>query len=153
MMAGSTTSSTQGDSEVEQHREKTTNDSPGKKQSLLGVDGKDLKAQGQSDGRAVRADGNVELTEEDAYDKLGYSLPEWRKWSILVLILLIQTSMNSSASIYGFAIEGVAEEFQVSETKARLGQALFLIFYAFGCELWAPWSEELGRWPTREFYI
>lgn len=22
----------------------------------------------------------------------------------------------------------------------------FLVAYAFGCELWAPWSEELGRW-------
>lgn len=22
----------------------------------------------------------------------------------------------------------------------------FLLAYAFGCELWAPWSEELGRW-------
>lgn len=23
---------------------------------------------------------------------------------------------------------------------------VFLLAYAFGCELWAPWSEELGRW-------
>ena len=22
----------------------------------------------------------------------------------------------------------------------------FLVAYAFGCEIWAPWSEELGRW-------
>lgn len=25
---------------------------------------------------------------------------------------------------------------------------IFLVFYAFGCELWAPWSEELGRKPV-----
>ena len=152
-MTGSTTSSTiHGDSEGDQHPEKTVNGEVGKKQSLLGVDPRDLKAQGQSDGKVVRADGKVELTEEDAYDKLGYTLPEWRKWSILVMILLIQTSMNSNASMYGFAVEGVAEEFGISETKARLGQFLFLITYAFGCELWAPWSEELGRWPTREYF-
>lgn len=26
----------------------------------------------------------------------------------------------------------------------------FLVTYAFGCELWAPWSEELGRWPIMQ---
>ena len=151
-MTGSTTSSTieNDSSERDRKQEKNVNRGPSNKQSLLGVDSEDLKAQGQQEGRVVRADGKVELTEDDAYDKLGYTLPEWRKWSILVLILLIQTSMNSNASMYGFAVEGVAEEFQISETKARLGQFLFLITYAFGCELWAPWSEELGRWPTRE---
>jgi phage shock protein PspC (stress-responsive transcriptional regulator) len=154
-MPGSTRSSTiNGDSDPDhQPREKSVDQGTSgtdNKQSLLGVDSEDLKATGQQPGKAVRADGKVELTEDEAYDKLGYTLPEWRKWSILVLILLIQTSMNSNASMYGFAVEGIAEEFGVSETKARLGQALFLIFYAFGCELWAPWSEELGRWPTRE---
>jgi hypothetical protein len=156
-MPGSARSSTiNGDSDIDhQPREKSvdqgTAGTTDKKQSLLGVDSEDLKATGQQPGKAVRADGKIELTEDEAYDKLGYTLPEWRKWSILVLILLIQTSMNSNASMYGAAVEGIAEEFEVSETKARLGQALFLIFYAFGCELWAPWSEELGRWPTREF--
>lgn len=37
------------------------------------------------------------------------------------------------------------EEFGVSPTVIRLGQFIFLVAYAFGCELWAPWSEELGR--------
>ena len=31
-------------------------------------------------------------------------------------------------------------------TRARDGMAGFLITYALGCELWAPWSEEFGRW-------
>lgn len=126
--------------------------SPGNKQSLLGVDGQDTAAQFQTT-TPFRADGKQELTEEDAWDKLGYSLPEWRKWSIFILILCIQTSMNSNASMYGFAVEGIAEEFHVSETKARLGQFIFLVCYAFGCELWAPWSEELGRWPTQQMSL
>lgn len=28
--------------------------------------------------------------------------------------------------------------------------AWFLILYGFGCELWAPWSEEFGRWPIMQ---
>src|SRR4051794_7272904 len=27
-----------------------------------------------------------------------------------------------------------------------VGMVAFLVAYAFGCELWAPWSEELGRY-------
>ena len=30
---------------------------------------------------------------------------------------------------------------------------IFLILYAFGCELWAPWSEELGRWPILQLSL
>jgi hypothetical protein len=26
----------------------------------------------------------------------------------------------------------------------------FFIPYAVGCELWAPWSEEIGRWPVMQ---
>lgn len=31
--------------------------------------------------------------------------------------------------------------------------AAFLITYAFGCELWAPWSEEFGRWPIMQLSL
>ena len=39
----------------------------------------------------------------------------------------------------------MTEKFAISAQAARTGQMIFLICYAFGCELWAPWSEELGR--------
>jgi MFS family permease len=90
----------------------------------------------------------IELTEEDCYDELGFSFPEWKKWMILSVIFLVQVSMNFNTSLYSNAINGISEEFSVSKQVARLGAALFLIFYAFGCELWAPWSEELGRVPV-----
>ncbi|KAK3045514.1 hypothetical protein LTR53_020601, partial [Teratosphaeriaceae sp. CCFEE 6253] len=45
-------------------------------------------------------------------------------------------SMNFNTSLYGNAIGGISDEFGVSKQAARLGAALFLIFYAFGCELW-----------------
>lgn len=31
-----------------------------------------------------------------------------------------------------------------------MGMVAFLVAYAFGCELWAPWSEELGRWSVMQ---
>lgn len=55
--------------------------------------------------------------------------------------------MNFNTSLYGNAITGMTEEFSISAQAARVGAAVFLILYAFGCELWAPWSEEVGRWP------
>ena len=30
--------------------------------------------------RKITKDGKVELKEHDAWDKLGYSFPTWRKW-------------------------------------------------------------------------
>ncbi|KAI9867090.1 MAG: hypothetical protein M1830_005857 [Pleopsidium flavum] len=30
---------------------------------------------------------------------------------------------------------------------------IFLVAYAFGSELWAPWSEELGRWPVLQLSL
>lgn len=54
--------------------------------------------------------------------------------------------MNFNTSVYPTAIPLVAEEYGVSEQKARVSQLLLLVLYAFGCELWAPWSEEFGRW-------
>ncbi|MCJ1318792.1 hypothetical protein MMC15_004123 [Xylographa vitiligo] len=95
----------------------------------------------------------IELTEEDCYDELGFSFPTWRKWMILSIIFLVQTSMNFNTSLYSNAIGGISSEFGVSEQAARVGAAIFLITYAFGCELWAPWSEEFGRWPVLQLSL
>ncbi|CAD6890928.1 unnamed protein product [Tilletia controversa] len=76
---------------------------------------------------------------------LAKNLPESRKWVILSVIMLIQISMNFNTSAYSSGTSGIAKEFGVTEQAARVGQALFLVFYAIGSLLWAPWSEELGR--------
>lgn len=55
--------------------------------------------------------------------------------------------MNLNASIYNNALDKMTNEFGVSKQKGRTGQMAFLIAYAIGCELWAPWSEEIGRKP------
>lgn len=94
-----------------------------------------------------------ELTEEECYEELGFCFPTWKKWMILSVVFLVQVSMNFNTSLYSNAVHGISEEFHVSAQSARLGAAIFLIMYAFGCELWAPWSEELGRWPILQLSL
>lgn len=96
---------------------------------------------------AVRADGKRELTEEDAYDHLAYCWPTWKKWMYLSSVATIQIAMNFNTSVYPNAVTPLTEEFGITDQKARTGQMIYLVFYSFGCELWAPWSEEFGRWP------
>ncbi|RDW62362.1 hypothetical protein BP6252_11795 [Coleophoma cylindrospora] len=89
-----------------------------------------------------------ELTEDECYDELGFRFPTWKKWMILSIIFIVQVSMNFNTSLYSNALTGISEEFHVSMQAARCGAMVFLVLYAFGCELWAPWSEELGRKPV-----
>ncbi|KAK0621690.1 major facilitator superfamily domain-containing protein [Bombardia bombarda] len=95
----------------------------------------------------------IELKEEDAWDELGFSFPTWRKWMILTVIFLVQTSMNFNTTLYSNGLGGISSQFGVSEQAARVGAAIFLVTYAFGCELWAPWSEEFGRKPVLQLSL
>ncbi|RMZ91367.1 hypothetical protein DV736_g1385, partial [Chaetothyriales sp. CBS 134916] len=103
--------------------------------------------------RPATSNEKIEISEEDCYDELGYSWPAWKKWTILTIIFWVQVSMNFNTSLYSNAIGGISKEYGVSEQAGRLGAALFLIFYAFGCELWAPWSEEFGRKPVLQLSL
>ncbi|QUC16353.1 uncharacterized protein UV8b_00594 [Ustilaginoidea virens] len=94
-----------------------------------------------------------EITEDDCYHELGYGFPKWKKWYILTVIFWVQVSMNFNTSLYSNAIPGISEEFGVSHQAARCGAMIFLVMYAFGCELWAPWSEEFGRWPVLQLSL
>lgn len=95
-----------------------------------------------------RADGKRELTEDECYDILAYSWPKWKKWGFLGVIACVQISMNFNTSVFPNAVTPLAEHFGISEQAARVGQCVYLVLYSFGCELWAPWSEEFGRWPV-----
>ena len=92
-------------------------------------------------------DSRVELTEKDAVaaSTLGFAFPDWKKWGILTVIFWVQISMNYNAAIYANAVDGMSEEFGISKKLTRIGLMAFLVAYGFGCELWAPFSEELGR--------
>jgi len=105
------------------------------------------------EGLSIRPDGKIALTEAGAPEVLGYAYPTWKKWSILCVIFIVQCSMNFNASIYANGVGFLTEKFDISAQAARVGQMIFLVSYAFGCELWAPWSEELGRWPTLQLSL
>ena len=107
----------------------------------------------ETEGNVRREDEKIELTESDCYDKLGFCYPTWKKWSILSVIFIVQVSMNFNASVFGNAIEPLTQKYGVSEQGARCGQMIFLVAYAFGSELWAPWSEELGRKPVLQLSL
>jgi len=101
----------------------------------------------QKEKAGARADGKRELTEDDAYDLLAYNWPSWKKGMYLCSVATIQIAMNFNTSVYPNLITPLTEEFGITEQKVRTGQMIYLLFYSFGCELWAPWSEEFGRWP------
>jgi hypothetical protein len=94
-----------------------------------------------------RPDGKRELREWECWDKLAYTWPKWKKAMYLASIAGIQISMNFNTSVYPSAVNPISEHFGISTQAARVGQMIYLVFYSFGCELWAPWSEEFGRWP------
>jgi MFS family permease len=100
-----------------------------------------------------RSDGKVELQDTDCYEKLGFRYSALKKWMILTVIFAVQSSMNFNASVYANAVNDISKTFGVSKQAARVGQAVMLIAYAFGCELWAPWSEEIGRWPILQLSL
>lgn len=86
-----------------------------------------------------------EITELTNPEVLALEFSTGKKWTILSVIFLVQTSMNFNTSLYANGQAGMAEAFGVSHQTTVTGAAIFLITYAFGCELWAPWSEEVGR--------
>ena len=61
--------------------------------------------------------------------------------------------MNLNASMYANAVHGISSKHGVSQQVARIPQMTFLVAYAFGCELWAPWSEEYGRRPIQQLSL
>ncbi|KAF6784893.1 major facilitator superfamily transporter [Colletotrichum sojae] len=109
--------------------------------------------QAAADGGIGPEDEKREITEEECQGHLGFQWSDQKKWFILGIIAWIQISMNFNTSLIFNAIPGIMEEFDVAHLQARCAPALFLITYAFGCELWAPWSEELGRWPVLQLSL
>ncbi|KAL8994806.1 MAG: hypothetical protein Q9188_006966 [Gyalolechia gomerana] len=97
--------------------------------------------------------GKIEIKEEDNFEKLGFAFPTWKKWTILTVIFAVQVSMNFNTSVYPNVVIPLTKAFHVTGQVARIGQMTFLVAYAFGSELWAPWSEDLGRWPVLQLSL
>lgn len=118
--------------DMDSDEDRSSNDAmPASKEEVPGTTGSRLEQLGTYDKN--------ELTEDDCYDELGFGFPSWKKWYILTVIFIVQVSMNFNTSLYSNAISGISDEFGVSAQAGRVGAAIFLVTYAFGCELWAPW--------------
>ncbi|KAI1102442.1 major facilitator superfamily domain-containing protein [Jackrogersella minutella] len=102
----------------------------------------------QCNGNAIGDVAPTVLSEHDCPEVLAFAWTEWKKWMTLTIVFLVQISMNLNASLYANGQDGIMREFGVSQEAAVSGAAVFLVMYAFGCELWAPWSEEFGRKPV-----
>ncbi|KAF2456916.1 major facilitator superfamily domain-containing protein [Lineolata rhizophorae] len=85
------------------------------------------------------------LQESDCRSVLAVSWHSRKKWAVLWAVFGVQISMNFNAAVYPNAERGIAADFGLSHGRVALGMMIFLVTYAFGCELWAPWSEEWGR--------
>ncbi|KAH7402696.1 multidrug transporter [Pyrenochaeta sp. MPI-SDFR-AT-0127] len=88
------------------------------------------------------------LNEVNSIEHTAYMFSTKKKWWILSVVALCQTSMNYNAAVYSNAIGRLNDHYNLGDnhfTNARAGMAWFLILYGFGCEFWAPWSEEYGR--------
>lgn len=114
---------------------------------------KDANVQSEHVATLTNNDGPTILTEEECEDKLGFAFSEAKKWAILATIFAVQASMNFNASVYGNTVQPMTNKFGVSAQMGKIGQMAFLIAYAFGCELWAPWSEEMGRKPILQWSL
>lgn len=96
----------------------------------------------------MAASSKVVLNERSSYSSTAYAWSNRKKWVLLSVVAFCQVSMNFNAAVYSNAVDGINTTFGIS--NARLGMTAFLIPYAIGCELWVPWSEEIGRWPVMQ---
>ena len=130
-----------------------TSSDVGPKESPPATFNKEKDQASLGDGLGDGTDDRIEITEDDCYDELGFCFTESKKWLVLTVIFLVQVSMNFNTSLYSNAAKGISQEFGVSAQGARCGAMIFLVLYAFGCELWAPWSEEFGRKPILQLSL
>ncbi|KAF3035444.1 hypothetical protein E8E12_005137 [Didymella heteroderae] len=96
------------------------------------------------------------LNEATNLKDTAYAFSTKKKWWILTVVALCQTSMNFNAAVYSNAIAPLNAHYNLGTnhfTNARAGLAWFLIPYGVGCELWAPWSEDFGRWPIMQLSL
>lgn len=76
------------------------------------------------------------------------TLPTWRKWTIMLIAVTIQAWANAISAMAAPAIYDIARDLDVSETKTRVVQAIFLYGFAVGAVIMTPLSEDYGRRPT-----
>lgn len=92
-------------------------------------------------------------TEEDPYvvvwiDKDPRNpmlLAQWQKWGLTMLVSIATLAVAFVSSAYTGGIDGILTQFHTSDEVVTLGVSLFVLGFALGPLLWAPFSEIFGR--------
>ena len=85
----------------------------------------------------------VEFIENDPRNPMHFS--QLKKWSLTVIVAIATLAVAFVSSAYSGATIQIIEEFECSQEVATLGISLFVLGFAVGPLLWAPFSELYGR--------
>ena len=85
----------------------------------------------------------VEFILHDPRNPMNF--PEWKKWFITLTVAIATLAVAFVSSAYSGAVAQILKEFHSSEEVGILGISLFVLGFAIGPLLWAPFSELYGR--------
>lgn len=71
--------------------------------------------------------------------------PAKKKGYISVILAFDALAATMGSSIFSSATKGVMQDYHIGQEVATLGTSLFVLGYAFGPIIWAPFSELYGR--------
>lgn len=83
------------------------------------------------------------LPNDDAENPLTFS--KLQKWSLTMFVSVATLAVSLASSAYSGATESIAAELGGSNTVITLGVSFFVLGFALGPLIWAPFSEMLGR--------
>ena len=85
----------------------------------------------------------VEFIPHDPRNPMEF--PQWKKWFITLTVAIATLAVAFVSSAYSGAVAQILVEFHSSEEVGTLGISLFVLGFAIGPLLWAPFSELYGR--------
>ena len=85
----------------------------------------------------------VEFIPDDPRNPMLF--PMWKKWTLTILVAVATLAVAFVSSAYTGGVNQIIEEFGASQEVVTLGVSLFVLGFAIGPLLWAPFSELYGR--------
>jgi predicted MFS family arabinose efflux permease len=73
------------------------------------------------------------------------NIPLWIKWALVAIVSICTLAVSFVSSAYVGGMDQIVEAFDVDELIATLGVDLYVLGFAIGAILWAPFSEIYGR--------
>ena len=85
----------------------------------------------------------VEFIPHDPRNPMEF--PQWKKWFITLTVAIATLAVAFVSSAYSGAVAQILVQFHSSQEVGTLGISLFVLGFAIGPLLWAPFSELYGR--------